>query len=185
MKLEVNTITGDVYLQATTSVAFAGYTISDPSKHLLAGSTSPDPAKLLSVAPGNGGNTNSYETVTTYINWFKISETSIQLSEGQNNNGFANHSSRDDTINVPAGGTIDFGDIYNTAVNNQDISFDFAEAGTTPTNGPAYYGAEVDYVGGSQTPEPASVSLLAIGAVGMLARRRRKTVSTSSAQNRS
>ena len=155
LNLEVNTVTGDVYLLASTAVAFTGYTISDPSAHLLGATSSPDPAKLLSVSPGNNGNTTSYETAGTYLNWNKISETGNQMSEGQNNNGYGNHSSRDDTINIPAGGTIDFGDIYNTAVNTQDISFDFAEAGTTPTNGPAYYGAEVDYVGGAPTPEPS------------------------------
>jgi len=175
IKLEVNTITGDVYLQTSTAVSFTGYTISNPSKNLLGGSTSPDPALLLSVKANQGGNTNIYETSTAYIYWNKISETNTELAEGQNNNGFASHTSRDDTINIPAQGTIDFGDIYNTTVNNQDISFDFTEAGATPTSGPAYYGAEVDYVGGS-TPEPGSVSLLAIGAVGTLARRRRRVV---------
>lgn len=173
IKLEVNTVSGDVYLLATASAAFTGYTISDPSSNLLCGSTSPDPAHLLSVSAGNGGNSNVYETAGTYINWYKISGTNSQMAEAQNQNGFGSHSSRDDTINIPAGGTIDFGDIYKTAVNRQDITFDFAEAGSTPTNGPTYYGAEVDYVG---APEPTSVSLLAIGAVGMLARRRRRVL---------
>ena len=170
IKLEVSLGTGDVYLVTTTAVAFTGYTISDPSKNLLGGSTAPDPAKLLSVQASQGGNTNVYETSTTYIYWNKISETNTELAEGQNNNGYASHTSRDDTINIPAQGTIDFGDIYNTTVNNEDISFDFTEAGVTPTSGPAYYGAEVDYVSG---PEPTGVSLLAVGAIGMLARRRR------------
>jgi autotransporter-associated beta strand protein len=172
LKLEVNTTTGDVYILTTASAAFSGYTISDPSAHLLGGSTSPDPDKLLSVSAGNGGNTNVYETSGTYVDWFKITETASQVAEGQQQNGFGTHSSRDDTINIPAGGTIDFGDIYNTAAAQQDLTFDFAEAGTEPTNGPTYYGAEVDYIT-SSTPEPASVSLLAIGALGMLARRRR------------
>jgi autotransporter-associated beta strand protein len=173
LKLEVNTTTGDVYVVATASAAFTGYTISDPTAHLLGGSTSPDPDKLLSVAAGNGGNTNVYETSGTYVDWFKITETASQVAEGQQQNGFGTHSSRDDTINIPAGGTIDFGDIYNTAAAQQDLTFDFAEAGTEPTNGPTYYGAEVDYIS-SSAPEPASVSLLAIGAMGMLSRRRRR-----------
>jgi hypothetical protein len=173
LKLEVNTITGDVYVVATAAAAFTGYTISDPSAHLLGGSTSPDPDKLLSVAAGNGGSTNVYETSGTYVDWFKITETASQVAEGQQQNGFGTHSSRDDTINIPAGGTIDFGDIYNTAAAQQDLTFDFAEAGTEPTNGPTYYGAEVDYIS-SSTPEPASASLLAIGALGMLGRRRRR-----------
>ena len=169
----MNTSTGDVYILTTASAAFTGYTISDPSAHLLGGSTSPDPDKLLSVAAQSGGNTNVYETSGTSVNWFKITETASQVAEGQQQNGFATHSSRDDTINIAAGGTIDFGEIYNTAASAQDITFDFAEAGTTPTNGPTYYGAEVDYITTS-TPEPASASLLAIGALGMLSRRRRK-----------
>jgi uncharacterized repeat protein (TIGR03803 family)/autotransporter-associated beta strand protein len=173
LKLEVNTTTGDVYVLATASAAFTGYTISDPTAHLLGGSTSPDPDKLLSVAAGSGGNTNVYETSGTYADWFKITETASQVAEGQQQNGFGTHSSRDDTINIPAGGTIDFGEIYNTAAAQQDLTFDFAEAGTEPTNGPTYYGAEVDYV---SAPEPASVSLLVIGSVGLLARRRRKCV---------
>jgi autotransporter-associated beta strand protein len=173
LKLEVNTTTGDVYILATASAAFTGYTISDPTAHLLGGSTSPDPDKLLSVSAGNGGNTNVYETSGTYVDWFKITETASQVAEGQQQNGFGTHSSRDDTINIPAGGTIDFGDIYNTAASQQDLTFDFAEAGTEPTNGPTYYGAEVDYIT-SSTPEPGSVSVLAIGAMGMVARRRRK-----------
>jgi autotransporter-associated beta strand protein len=173
LKLEVNTSTGDVYVLATASAAFTGYTISDPTAHLLGGSTSPDPDKLLSVAAGNGGNTNVYESSGTYVDWFKITETASQVAEGQQQNGFGTHSSRDDTINIPAGGTIDFGDIYNTVAAQQDLTFDFAEAGTEPTNGPTYYGAEVDYIS-SSTPEPGSVSLVAVWALGMLAGRRRK-----------
>jgi hypothetical protein len=173
LKLEVNTTTGDVYVLATASAAFTGYTISDPSAHLLGGSTSPDPDKLLSVSAGNGGNTNVYETSGTYVDWFKITETASQVAEGQQQNGFGTHSSRDDTINIPAGGTIDFGDIYNTAAAQQDLTFDFAEAGTEPTNGPTYYGAEVDYIT-SSTPEPGGASLLVVGAIGVLARRRRR-----------
>jgi autotransporter-associated beta strand protein len=172
LKLEVNTTTGDVYVLATASTAFTGYTISDPTAHLLGGSTSPDPDKLLSVAAGSGGNTNVYETSGTYADWFKITETASQVAEGQQQNGFGTHSSRDDTINIPAGGTIDFGEIYNTAAAQQDLTFDFAEAGTEPTNGPTYYGAEVDYIA-SSTPEPATLGLLGL-AGAMLARRRRK-----------
>jgi autotransporter-associated beta strand protein len=168
--LQVNTTTGDVYVLATASAAFTGYTISDPSAHLLGGSTSPDPDKLLSVAAQSGGNSNVFETSGTYANWFKITETASQVAEGQQQNGFATHSSRDDTINIPAGGTIDFGEIYNAAAQQQDLTFDFAEAGTEPTNGPTYYGAEVDYV---SAPEPTSISLLALGAEGLLARRKR------------
>jgi autotransporter-associated beta strand protein len=170
LKLEVNTTTGDVYVLTTASAAFTGYTISDPSDHLLGGSTSPDPDKLLSVSAGNGGNTNVYETSGTYVDWFKITETASQVAEGQQQNGFGTHSSRDDTINIPAGGTIDFGDIYNTAAAQQDLTFDFAEAGTEPTNGPTYYGAEVDYV---TTPEPATLGVIGLGALALLRRRRR------------
>jgi T5SS/PEP-CTERM-associated repeat protein len=177
MKLEVNPFTGDVYVLANTAAAFTGYTISDPAHHLLAGSTSPDPDKLLSVAAVNGGNTNIYETTGNYVNWFKITETASQIAEGQYNNGFANHSSRDDTINIPAGGTIDFGDIYNTQTALQDLTFDFAEAGTNPTNGPTYYGAEVDYTYGS-TPEPATLGLLSMSGILLMRRRRSATRQT-------
>ncbi len=172
-------LNGDVYLLSTASVAFTGYTISDPSDHLLGGSTSPDPDKLLSVAASSGGNTNVYETSGTYVDWFKITETASQVAEGQQQNGFGTHSSRDDTINIPAGGTIDFGEIYNTTANVQDLTFDFAEAGTEPTNGPTYYGAEVDY---EIIPEPTSVSLLAVGVVAMLGRRRRPETSAADSE---
>ncbi len=170
LKLEVNTTTGDVYVLATASAAFTGYTISDPSAHLLGGSNSPDPDKLLSVGSTSGGNTNVYETSGTYVDWFKITETASQVAEGQQQNGFGTHSSRDDTINIPAGGTIDFGEIYNTAASIQDLTFDFAEAGTEPTNGPTYYGAEVDYV---TTPEPAALGVLGLSGIVMMRRRRK------------
>ena len=67
-------------------------------------------------------------------------------------------------LTFPRVGRLIFGEIYNTAAGQQDITFDFAEAGSTATtNGPTYYGAEVDYV---TTPEPGSISMLAIGAGG-------------------
>jgi hypothetical protein len=54
----------------------------------------------------------------------------------------------------------------------KDLSLAFQEAGTSPTNGPTYYGAEVNYI---PSPEPVSMSLLATGAAGLLIRWRPKT----------
>jgi hypothetical protein len=143
MELVVNTKTGDVYLQASKAVAFTGYSVSDPSGHLKI-----DLAKLLSVPASSGGNKNSYEGPSTSTDWFDIADTSSVVSEGQANNGFAKHATRDDTIDIPAGGKIDLGDIYNTKLNRMDLSFAFAEAATSgnPVQGPSFTGT-VQYIG--------------------------------------
>ena len=74
---------------------------------------------------------------------------------------------------------IQFGNIYDKVNGVADLTFQFSEANTSsgdPTTGVTFtIGTEgVDYSG--QVPEPGSVSLLAIGAMGLLSRRRRRTV---------
>ena len=81
-----------------------------------------------------------------------------------------------DTINIPAAGTIDFGDIYNTVVKNNDITFAFSEADPTNAGNPvtgSTYNGEVDYVGNTVMPEPGTLGLLGMGGIMMMRRRRK------------
>jgi len=172
LSLEVNTVTADVYAYAATAVAFTGYGISDPSGNLQDNGNN---EILFSVKASFGGQPLTYRNSTNYKLWSAPLNRSSGLAEGENSNSYtAGVTSTYDTVNIPAGGTIDFGQIYGGVA---DLTFQYSTAnGTTgdPTTGTPYYNVEVDYIGGAPTPEPASVSLLAIGAVGMLARRRRR-----------
>jgi hypothetical protein len=133
LKLIVNTSTGDVSLLATQATALTGYSIDDASNNLLS-----DSAQLI----GQG-------TSKTAADWATAADGGNEVAEGQANNGYAKHASRDDTIDLAAGGIIDLGDIYNTTVNNQDLAFGFAEA--NPITGSPVTGASlsglVEYVG--------------------------------------
>src|SRR5262249_54461723 len=113
--------------------------------------------------------------------WSIIENDTISVAEGQNKGVYkSTAASTWDTIQLTAGQVIQFGNIYNPNSGVQDLTFQFSEAntatgdpptGVTFTLGPT----NVDYLGGSPaTPEPGSVSLLAIGAMGLLGRRRRK-----------
>jgi hypothetical protein len=121
-----------------------------------------DPAKLLSVPAKSGGNTNKYESAATSADWFLISASHRVLSEGQAFNGFnAKHASRDDTINIPAGGTIDLGHLYNTAAKKEDLTFQYAVAGKNgdPVTGGVFNG-KVEYIGTAPTVKKAVAKLL-------------------------
>jgi hypothetical protein len=86
-----------------------------------------------------------------------------------------------DTINIPSGGTIDFGKIFNLATNNQDIAFSFSEANATNGGNPvtgSTYGGEVDYVSTNSSPEPGMLGLVSLGGV-MSVRRRRSSCKAS------
>jgi hypothetical protein len=98
------------------------------------------------------------------------------LAEGQNNGKLKQGTaSTYDTINVPANGTIDFGDIYNTVARNNDITFAFSEADPTNAGNPvtgSTYNGEVDYIGNTVMPEPGMLGLLGMGGIMMMRRRR-------------
>ena len=164
MRLQVNLTTGAVSLLAQTAVAFTGYNIVDPAHHLLCGSDIA-PEKLISA---------------TNNKWGFIQDDNIALAEGQNKGAYKSTKSTSwDTIQLTAGQMIQFGNIYDTVNSVQDLTFQFSEANTTtgdPTTGVTFTlgGEGVDYLGGGQVPEPGSVSLLAIGAMGLLSRRRRR-----------
>ena len=98
----------------------------------------------------------------------------VALAEGQNKGVYKSTKSTTwDTIQLTAGQMIQFGNIYDTVKGQHDLTFQFSEANTgtgDPTTGTTFTlgGAGVDYIGGTVTPEPGSVSLLAIGAMGLL-----------------
>ena len=105
-----------------------------------------------------------------------ILDNGSTLAEGQNNGKLKQGTaSTYDTINIPSGGTIDFGDIYNASTNIKDLTFSFSEADSTnggnPVTGSTYNGSvEESY---PEAPEPGSLSVLGLGGVMMLRRRRK------------
>jgi hypothetical protein len=185
LKLEVNTVTGDVYALATATTALTGYDIFDKSGNLL---DSGDPntdlnERLLSVPSSTTlGNQTTFRNATNYKLWATILDNTSTLAEGSNNGKLKQGTaSTYDTINVPANGTIDFGDIYNTVVKNNDITFAFSEADPTNAGNPvtgSTYNGEVDYVGNTVMPEPGTLGLLGMGGIMMMRRRRRRVLGT-------
>ena len=123
------------------------------------------------------GNQTTFRNGTNYKLWATILDNGSTLAEGQNNGKLKQGTaSTYDTINVPSGGTIDFGDIYNTVVHNNDITFAFSEADPTNAGNPvtgSTYNGEVDYVGNTVMPEPGTLGLLGMGGIMMMRRRRR------------
>src|ERR1700756_4342351 len=104
------------------------------------------------------------------------------MAEGQNKGAYKSTKSTSwDTIQLTAGQMIQFGNIYDTVKGQHDLTFQFSEANTSTgdqTTGTTFPlgGSAVDYIGGTQTPEPCGVSLLAVAAMSLLGRRRRARV---------
>jgi len=179
LKLEVNTVTGDVYALATATTALTGYDIFDKSGNLL---DSGDPntdmnERLLSVPSSTTlGNQTTFRNATNYKLWATILDNTSTLAEGSNNGKLKQGTaSTYDTINIPANGTIDFGDIYSTVAHNNDITFAFSEADPTNAGNPvtgSTYNGEVDYVGNTVMPEPGMLGMLGLGGIMMMRRRR-------------
>jgi T5SS/PEP-CTERM-associated repeat protein len=157
--LNVNTITGDVSMQATTTMGLTLYNIVDASKTLIKTA-----ALLISKAS---------------TNWQVIKNTSSILAEGQNSTTYnATSPSSFDTIQLTAGQSIDLGDVFNVTSGVKDLTFEFSEPnvnGGDPTTGTTYDGAAVNYV---PVPEPTTLGLLGLGGLAMM-RRRRKTLARS------
>ena len=191
MRLEVNVASGDVSILATTAVSFSLYNIFDSSSKLLVNANGdPVPELLLSVSSALGGNTTTYPsysrstgTVRTsrdpnnWKQWNTVGESSQTLSEGQKSTYSSTDSKTWNTLFVPVNGVIDLGVIFDPTNGVRDLTFQFSEASASgdPVSGVTYSNAPVDYIGGSSpAPEPGRVSLLAIGAMGLLGRRRRR-----------
>jgi fibronectin-binding autotransporter adhesin len=158
LTLEVNVADGDVYLQAAAATALTGYDIFDKSSNLLdSGDPNTDLNERLFSQPSTAtlGNQTAYRNATNYKLWHAILDNGSTLAEGQNNGKLQQGTaSTYDTINIPAGGTIDFGDIFNLTLNKQDLTFSFSEAdptnGGNPVTGSTYFGV-VNY-GALQPP---------------------------------
>jgi len=179
LKLEVNTITGDVYALATATTALTGYDIFDKSGNLLdSGDPNTDLNERLLSQPSSTtlGNQTTFRNATNYKLWATILDNTSTLAEGSNNGKLKQGTaSTYDTINIPANGTIDFGDIYSTVAHNNDITFAFSEADPTNAGNPvtgSTYNGEVDYVGNTVMPEPGVLGLLGLGGIMMMRRRR-------------
>jgi len=179
LKLEVNTVTGDVYALATATTALTGYDIFDKSGNLLdSGDPNTDLNERLLSQPSTTtlGNQTTFRNATNYKLWATILDNTSTLAEGSNNGKLKQGTaSTYDTINIPANGTIDFGDIYNTVAHNNDITFAFSEADPTNAGNPvtgSTYNGEVDYVGNTVMPEPGMLGVLGLGGTLMMRRRR-------------
>jgi hypothetical protein len=193
LTLNVNTTTGDVSIYANNATALTQYTIIDENGNL----DSPASPQLLSVPAGSGGNQQTFNPGVN-VNWNAVTNSQYELDEGQANNGYkTTHNgttsytpSKYDTINIPAGGSIDFGDIYGggSAAANEDLIFQFYEASSTspysPTSGYNDQAGTVAYSDGSSpTPEPGTLGILGLGGVMMMRRRRRATAAVGTGAN--
>jgi autotransporter-associated beta strand protein len=156
--LNVNTLTGDISMQATTTMGLTLYNIVDASKTLIKTA-----ALLISK---------------TSTNWQVIKNTSSILAEGQNSTTYnASEPSSFDTIQLTAGQSIDLGDVFNVTSGVKDLTFEFSEPninGGDPTTGTTYDGAAVNYL---PVPEPTTLGLLGLGGLAMMRRRRKPSAS--------
>jgi len=177
LTLEVNTTSGDVYALASAATALTGYDIYDKSSNFLdSGDPNTDLNERLLSQPSSAttGNQTQFRNATNYKLWVTILDNTSTLAEGQNNGKLKQGTaSTYDTINIPSGGTIDFGDIYSTAANVKDLTFSFSEADSTnggnPVTGSTYNGV-VTYVG---VPEPTTLGIVGLSGIMMLRRRRK------------
>jgi hypothetical protein len=176
-RLEVNVQTGDVSMLATKAASFTGYFIRDPSGNLLdSGGAGIDNDYVLSVAAGSvnssgaHGNTTSDRNSANWQNWSLLEDDSKGISELQNIFSPSKPSTFD-TISLPANAEIDFGRIFDTAKDDQDLELQFSEPATNgnPVAGSAYgfAGVAVDYV-----PEPVLLLAHIVG-IALLMRRSR------------
>jgi hypothetical protein len=171
--LEVNVVTGDVRLEDFTQgdqAVLSGYNISSPS-----GSLVPFPTGKVGHATYVEGNSLSWNCV----NYTTITNTSNNISESQTAGASSDSNPLEDNYNGQnpgdtnniAPGTYDLGDIFAGLGGSQDLQFSWSDAGLATTFKPSA-GTVVDYIGGSPTPEPASLGILGLGGVMMMRRRR-------------
>jgi fibronectin-binding autotransporter adhesin len=187
MTLDVNTITGDVSLVANRAFSFSGYNILDGSAKLQdshdGAAGNPNNEYLLSAPLGqthpNNGNTTTFRNSSNYQQWAVVADNKTSISEAQNNSTYnSTASSTWDDISLPAGGSIDFGNVYDKVGNAQKLSFSFSEGDPTNNNNPVTgnytFNGTVDYLpGGSPTPEPGTLGIIGLAGVMMMRRRRR------------
>jgi len=180
LTLDVNVSTGDVYAVASATTALTGYDIFDKSGNLKdSGDPNTDLNERLLSQPSTTtlGNQTTFRNATNYKLWATILDNTSTLAEGSNNGKLKQGTaSTYDTINVPSNGTIDFGDIFNTLSNDEDITFAFSEADPTNAGNPvtgSTYNGQVVYVG---IPEPATLGMLGLGGVLAMRRGRRKPI---------
>ena len=173
----MNLASGDVYAFASAATSLTGYDIYDKSGSFLdSGDPNTDLNERLLSQPSSTttGNQTQFRNATNYSLWVTILDNTSTLAEGQNNGKLKQGTaSTYDTINIPSGGTIDFGDIYNRSANNKDLTFAFFEAeatnGGNPVTGSMDNGV-VTYVG---VPERTTHGVLGLGGLMMMRRRRR------------
>ena len=178
MTLWVNTITGDA-LFVGNNVEFGGYGVTTTADGTSTGNQ-------FLVA-------NYQEPLTKYDaagGWGVLTSTSSYVAEG-NLSSFSTAGSTPPYVILnssnasasPFPNVYDLGDIYDTSANNQDLvlnwlnSNDASVPGWTP---PSIDGIDTGTVGpqGVQyaTPEPATLGLLSLGGLGLLVRRRHKSL---------
>ena len=169
--LQVNTATGSVTLisaQQTGQAVITAYTVGSKSASLIKFKNSA--TKYLGAAFEN--NSQVFYTSSNgnnYNNWTGIKNTATVIGEGFGNNYAATNDTTWTNYTLSASG-YSLGTMFLRLASGgtADLTFQWDDASLNT------YTSVVDYVGAA-VPEPTSVSLLAMGAVGLLSRRRRRT----------